>query len=467
MTAKNERLSILSDAEQEAIYGLPDFDSTQQLEYLSLTEAELAIAQNRSSIQAQIHCILQIAYFKAKQAFFRFSWEDVENDCLFVLKHYFNQAEFTPKSISDYEYFTQRKLIIDLFDHQLWSSKFTADFTQQALHLVRRDVTPNFIATELIVLLNERKIVRPGYTTLQEIVSTALSQERQRITAHLADILDAETKQSLAQLIERDDALSDLAVLRQDAKDFRWRQMARERDKRIKISSLYQTAKHLIPKLEISQQNLLHYASLINFYSIYDLRNLKVEQTQLYLLCYIWLRYRQLTDNLIDALCFQMKQFEDECSAMANAYINEANQSQRQETPKVGRLLSLYIDDDVADSTSFGDVRQQAYQIMPKDDLVSTAQRMTVKPISRLAQHWIAVDELTDRIRRQLRPLYMALDFSCIQSDFPWSAALAWLKSVFSSQKSLSKRLAKECRRNDPQAVAYLSIGARGRRKSD
>ena len=35
-----------------------------------------------------------------------------------------------------------------------------------------------------------------------------------------------------------------------------------------------------------------HYASLANFYTVYDLRNLKPEQTRLYLLCYAWVLYR-------------------------------------------------------------------------------------------------------------------------------------------------------------------------------
>ncbi|ENB2936877.1 hypothetical protein ABHJ88_004977, partial [Escherichia coli] len=36
MPTKNKLLSILSDAEQEALYGLPDFDDAQRLEFLAL-----------------------------------------------------------------------------------------------------------------------------------------------------------------------------------------------------------------------------------------------------------------------------------------------------------------------------------------------------------------------------------------------------------------------------------------------
>jgi hypothetical protein len=64
--AKNKLLTVLSDAEQYALYGLPDFDDRQQLEYLSLSEAELALTSRRPGLHAQVCCVLQIGYFKAK-----------------------------------------------------------------------------------------------------------------------------------------------------------------------------------------------------------------------------------------------------------------------------------------------------------------------------------------------------------------------------------------------------------------
>ena len=94
--------------------------------------------------------------------------------------------------------------------------------------------------------------------------------------------------------------------------------MIREREKRATLEPLYRIAKALLPKLGVSQQNLLYYASLANFYTVYDLRNLKADQTHLYLLCYAWQRYRQLSDNLVDAMAYHMKQLEDESRARAS-----------------------------------------------------------------------------------------------------------------------------------------------------
>lgn len=445
MTTKNKLLSVLSDAEQEALYGLPDFDDAQRLEYLALTETELTLASSRPGLHAQVYCLLQIGYFKAKHAFFRFDWSEVEDDCAFVLSRYFHGEAFERKPITKHEHYTQRERVTELFGYQLWAADFLPRLEQQATQTVRRDVTPGFVAAELIVWLNKHKIIRPGYTTLQELISETLSTERRRLGGLLAEVLDDPAKVALAQLLVRDDTLSQLAALKQDAKHFGWRQMIREREKRALLEPLHRIAKALLPKLGVSQQNLLYYASLANFYTIHDLRKLKADQPHLYLLCYAWQRYRQLSDNLVDAMAYHMKQLEDESSAHVQKSFLAEQVRRQQDTPQVGRLLLIYVDDTVADATPFGTVRQRAYKIMSRDKLQITGQRLSVKPVSKLALHWQAVDGLTERIRRHLRPLYVALDFASTVPDSPWLAALAWAKSVFAKQQRLSQRPLAEC----------------------
>ena len=445
MATKNKLLTVLSDAEQFALYGLPDFDDEQRLDYLSLSESELALACSRLGLHAQAYCALQIGYFKAKHAFFRLTWDDAQEDCAFVLTRYFNGQAFELLPITKHEHYAQRSRIAGLFGYRVWSADFLPQLKQQTAQIVRRDVTPGFIVAELITYLNEDKIVRPGYTTLQTLISEALSVERRRLGSLLAEVLDETAKEALAQLLVRDDTLSELAVLKQDAKHFGWRQMAHEREKRIRLEPLYRIAKMLLSKLAISQQNLHYYASLANYYTVYDLRRLKPEQTHLYLLCYAWQRYRQFTDNLVDALGYHMKQLEDESKVRANKLFVAEQVRRQQETSQVGRLLLLYVDDTVADAIPFGDVRQRAFKLMPKDALQIAGQRLSMKPTSKLALRWQVVDGLAERIRRHLRPLYGALDFSGVAADNPWLTALAWVKGVFAKQQRLSQRPLTEC----------------------
>lgn len=435
---------MLSEAEQFALYGLPDFDDSQRMQYLSLTEGELAIVFSRPP-HAQMHCALQLGYFKAKQAFFQFSWGETEEDRAFIVLRYFNGQVPIEQTITKHELYTQRNGIAALFGYRLWLAEFLPQLAQLAAQVAHRDVAPGFIVAELNAYLNEQKIVRPGYTTLQTLISETLSAERRRIGGLIVAMLEEPAKNALEQLLVREDTLSGLAALKQDAKHFGYRQMVLERQKRATLEPLYRIAKILLPKLSISRQNMNYYASMANFYTIYDLRRLRPEQTYLYLLCYAWQRYRQLTDNLLDSLGYHMKQLEDETKVKANKrYFLEQGRRQK-ETPQVGRLLLLYVDDEVADTTPFGIIRQRAFTIMPRDALQSIGQRMSEKPASKLAVRWQIVDELAKRARHHLRPLCMVLNLSSTEPDNPWIAALAWMKGMFTKQQRLSQRPLAEC----------------------
>lgn len=43
----NERLTILSDAEKTALYGIPSFDDFQRIEFFAMTDAERSLALQR------------------------------------------------------------------------------------------------------------------------------------------------------------------------------------------------------------------------------------------------------------------------------------------------------------------------------------------------------------------------------------------------------------------------------------
>ncbi|GAA0502138.1 hypothetical protein GCM10009414_09950 [Tatumella terrea] len=66
-----------------------------------------------------------------------------------------------------------------LFGYRSWSSSLYSQPEQPAAHIVHRDCNPRFVVTELIIWLNEHKIIWRGYTRFQELVSRVLSEERQ------------------------------------------------------------------------------------------------------------------------------------------------------------------------------------------------------------------------------------------------------------------------------------------------
>ena len=438
----NERLTILSEAEKTALYGIPDFDDFQRIEFFAMTEAERALALQRRGILKQVYCLLQIGYFKAKQAFFQFSLDNVPpEDVAFLLQRYFPEKTLMVEPLSAKEYYAQRREIVALFGYRVWTDNDLPTLRDKAKLLARTDVTPAFLLAELLVYLIGQRILRPGYTTLQTIIRDALSAERERVEQLVEAALTDTTRDALQQLLVRENTLSDLAALKQDAKSFRYRQMGLERQKRLTLAPLYAIAKALLPSLDLSQLNIAYYASLANFYTIYDLRRFKPGQTNLYLLCYAWQRYRQLTDNVVEAFGYHTRQLEDDTKAVATQQAARIHNERQQATPRVGELLLLYVDDTLTDVTPFGAVRHRAFRIMPEEKLRSTGKLLTSLPVSQMDLRWQAVDKQSGLCTKNLRPLAMALDFaSSSASGKVWLAALQWMKEVFARQQRLAKQ---------------------------
>jgi hypothetical protein len=104
---KIKRAQLLFDTEVEELYARPEFDPHEQQLYFELTSAEReALAQNRN-IKTRVHFILQLGYFKAKQQFFTFSFNDVGEDVKFILQTYYSDTNLEQFSGSISREYTQ------------------------------------------------------------------------------------------------------------------------------------------------------------------------------------------------------------------------------------------------------------------------------------------------------------------------------------------------------------------------
>lgn len=443
MRATNKNLTLLSQAEQSALYELPDFDDQQRQEYFFFTQSEQDFIFNRSNRSAQIYCALQVAYFKAKQMFFHVEWKNVDQeDIAFILRQYFPDQPFHADPITKYEHYAQCHIVADFFGYRLWSKSFRSDVEIQAGKIISRDISPQFVVMELLTFLKDKKIIRPGYTTLQNIVLSTLNNERKRLKSLINETLREEEKSALKKLLLKDDVLSELAALKQDAKDFKARMMTAEREKLAMIKPLYQTAKMLLPTLNLSKQNIHYYASLAHYYSIHELRKKLVpSQTYLYLLCYIWLRYQQLTDNLIDAFCYHLKQFDQESKAVAKEEFYQHQKKETNEQTLMRSFASFFIDARFPDEVHFGKVREQAFKsILSESELRAKLDESNSNLTKEMDFRWKSISKLGSRFKNNLRSLVMSLDFSSTIQNSPWLNAVNWFKTIFLKKESLNQQ---------------------------
>jgi hypothetical protein len=170
MRASNDRLTILSGAEQSALYELPDFDYDQPLEFLVLTNLEQELVINRRHLAAKVYCALQIGYFKAKQTFFRFTWDEVDpEDVAFILQQYFLEETLDEQTTTKEEHYNQCNLIASLFGYSMWSRDFEPQAYQQTEKIIFRDTKPQFIVMELLSLFRKEKIIRVMNNIYKEV----------------------------------------------------------------------------------------------------------------------------------------------------------------------------------------------------------------------------------------------------------------------------------------------------------
>ena len=186
---RSGRLTILSETEKQALYGLPDFDDFQRFEFFAMTETERSLAFRRSGFLAQVYCLLQTGYFKAKQAFFRFSLNDVPpEDIAFLLQRYFPGQAPTMQPLPAKEYYAQRKEIAAFFGYRLWSDEDLPTLLDRATLLARMDVTPTFLLTELMAFLISRRSpikTKLIQQQLAEVLRLAESIQQGTVTASL------------------------------------------------------------------------------------------------------------------------------------------------------------------------------------------------------------------------------------------------------------------------------------------
>jgi len=438
----NKRLRILTDEERLALYSTPEFSNEQQKEYFRFTKDEIDLIFSRTNISAQIYCALQIGYFKAKQLFFEISWVDILNeDVNFLIKEYFGGKNISLTEITKYEYYTQVKQIAEMNNYSLWSNKFREILTLQIIKTSKKDMNIKFILTELICFLFDKRIVLPGYSTLQKIMSESLNNEYARLENIMSTAINEDSKIIIEKLLIRDDMLSYLSVLKQDAKDFKYKMMSIEREKLLTIKPLYKLAKQILPTLGISKKNILYHADLVNHYTIFELRRFKQERLYLYILCYIWQRYMQLTDNLVSAFGHHLKKFDDKTKELAENKFSKKNKSTQKETPIVGQLLNLYTDENISDDIPFGEIRKKyAFRLMEKERLKNKAEQMSKKPLTEHLLRWNAVNKNSRSFKLNLRPIFIELDFDSYKSRNNLLLAIKQLKKDFLENKQLTRK---------------------------
>ena len=280
--------------------------------------------------------------------------------------------------------------------------------------VVKINLEPRYVFDECIAYFGQNRIALAGYTTLQDTISTVLSNERNRIEVVLNENLTHSTKATLLKLLESNNTFTDLAKLKKMAKDFSTSQITQELKTHKIIRSLYPEIKVLIAELELSPKNLEYNASMVKYKSVIRLRRHADSQTLLYLVCYLFFRYRETNDNLVSAFVYLIRKLTESAKSYAKQRVVEDVTIVRTKLKSAGSLLKYFIDKDMDDNLSFGDVRKKAFELIPAESIKLLSDHLDNNDFDGRQYEWQFIDKQSSKIKKLIRSLFLSIDIEFI-----------------------------------------------------
>jgi hypothetical protein len=322
-TMSRQRLKILSQDEIENLYGLPRLSAEEQEHYFTLSGPEKTVFERLKRPKSKISFILQLGYFKVRHMLFVFTTNDVVADMNYIAERYLTgkiQADCTVTNVTRLK---QQGLILALCNYKTCSGIYWQQLELKAHDAAVLSGKPIFVLRQILQFLIDERIVSPAYSTLQDIVGKALTDEQSRIGTILKkNLTNSDTKALIALMDDKSDFYQ-ITYLKHAPTDFSATEIKLEVSRGGQIKELYELSKRILPALKISNESIKYYASLVGYYSVFRLKRFKKWTAYIYLLCFIKHRYQQHCDNLLAGFIYYVKKFSEVAKMVAKERVYE------------------------------------------------------------------------------------------------------------------------------------------------
>lgn len=437
---ESKRLKILEADEIETVYGLPVFDDEDRAFYFTLTPPEKATLSQLHGMKSSVCYILQLGYFKARRQFFLFNLQQVMADAQYVQRRYFPDYDLDDLDITKVTRLKQQGLILELLQYRVCGEKERQQMRIQAQQVAQISSRPIYVFRELMAYLTRRHLVTPGYTVMQEMIGDVLQREKERFIIIAQSSLTDDAITALNDLLANPRGLYEITRIKREPKDFSLKEIKKEIRRGEQIKPLYDVAQTVLPCLKISNESIKYYASLINYYSVFQMSQLENNLAHIYLLCFVQYRYQRLHDNLINCFIYRVRQVLDEAKRVGKERVYEYRLEHNRNLDKAGQVLKLFSDETIPPQTPFATVKTQAFSILPEAKLTQVADHiLQTKPLDEYLFQWEHIDLIANRIKRRLRPLLRAIDFSATTANESLIVAVDFLKISLQKSKSLTQ----------------------------
>jgi len=427
------RLNILSDDDFNKLYTIPVLEDEDRPFVFELDEEDKAYLNSFDNVPKKINYILQIGFFRITNYFHHITFQGNRQDTWYVIKTYFPSEKFPKTKVSKRHHYDNRNAILKKYNASIYSSHHKDKALRYARELMKQHAVPKYVFDSLLEYFHQHKIIRPSYTTLQEMVSEALNNEKNRLSNKIYTLMDKPFRELLAEFLEKDELFYQLTTLKKDQKDFTTAEINASVKKHQFLSSLYQKSIEIIKELDISEQNIIHYADLAVYHTVYGLRAMKQKNlSRLYLMCYAYNRYLKISDHIISSFTHKVNLYAGEAEEYQAEAILNAKDDDKDHRDTAAAILSLVNNKKVADNA----IRTKAYEIVPQEKFQQFIRKIKKPNFTPEFYRWEYYKKIAPTIKLNTRAAFKALDFQSKNKEL--QAAITFLKGHYASNKVFS-----------------------------
>lgn len=441
--SKTKRLNILTPTEIDDLFVQPELSEDERTWLFELNPEEQKILASTISNAAKVDAIIRLGYFKRKQQFFQFDLHEIPDDVKHVSERYLIPAALDRPTVGRAVKLSNQQWVLRIMGYTMFSqAEHATQLLNKAEKLCRLSVNPLFLFRELLTELTQKRITRPGYSTFQKIVSSALVSEQKRIGQLFKEHLKPTEKEQLFKLLDHEENFYAVTLLKQQPKNFKPTAIRQEIAYYEQYQHLYQIAKRILPLLGVSKNGVTYYASLVEHYTVWSLNRRNSDQSCLWLLCFIYHRCQRMLDNLATMFIYTANQYQDEVTIQAQALLLTHSLSPDEKKSALAKLIRVYTNKDLDEEQSFKTIKEFVYAtILPAERINQVADELDNQEQQKMHQTqfvWQAVDEFASTYQPLLRALVKVLALDSQQHKAA-QKAYHFLRESFKQNQPLSK----------------------------
>lgn len=440
-----QRLTILDKDSIAELYAIPIFNSTEQSHFFSLPEPLLSSLNvdktNDRNCSAKLYFILQVGYFKARHQFFNVPYRDVLEDVSFIMEQYFPNTT-TPKKLPTHK--VQRLVKVKILEFMGFSDdmkQIDKIIAEKTSHLAKITEQIPDIFKKITQELEDAHHVLPQYSRLQDGIGSALKKEDKRLSQAVKSALvnQKKTREALNALLKKGDVFYAITALKFDAKSFQTKEMTAELHKLTLCHSIYHFSISFLPTLGLSRGMIDYYADLIHLYTTDKLDLIPKETAYLYMICYIHHRYERVMNNLIQGFVYYVDKYQEDAEKYAKNSLHIEMPLEKRQT-EIGTLMQIFTNKKIM-RLSGEKIEAAAFKVMPEEEIVSVSDQLIHgtkhKKLEEKKQEWNYHKNNIQSIIINLRPLFLAIDFTGNKELKLLFKSIKFLKKVLRNEKSL------------------------------